>query len=248
MNATTPCLGTWLSTGSPVVAELIAVCGFDWVLIDLEHGCEAEAAVPGLLRALRGSRTQGIVRVGAAYPDLIARVLDWGAQGIMVPHVESAEQARAIVAATRYSPHGRRGLSRTVRAYDYGLRKPGDPSLVPPLVMAQIETIEGVRAVRDIASVDGIDVLFIGPADLRFDLEQRAADAPGDYAFCVQSVLSAAKGAGKSAGILVRDVSQLAAHVEQGFQYVAAESDLAILRNAYQGILSLKYPKPKPVG
>jgi 2-keto-3-deoxy-L-rhamnonate aldolase RhmA len=237
-------LGTWLSTGSPVIAELIGLCGFDWVLLDLEHGSEPEAALPHQLRALRGSRTQGIVRVGAAHPDLIARVLDWGADGIMVPHVESAEQACEIVRSLRYAPRGRRGMSRTVRAYDYGLRKPQAPAAMSPLLMVQIETIEGVRNVRQIAGVDGVEVLFVGPADLSFDLEQRPAAAPGDYASCLDTILSAAKDAGKSAGILVRDTTQIADHQRMGFRYLAAESDLAILRNAYQHILSVRSAEP----
>lgn len=238
MNATPVSLGTLVSTGSPVVAELIAISGFDWALVDLEHGSESEGAVLGQLRAMRGSRTRAIVRVAAAHPDVIGRMLDWGAHGLMVPHVESAAQARAIIDATRYTPRGRRGLSRTVRAYDYGLRAPGDPSIAPPLVMAQIESIEGVNAAGEIACVDGVDVLFIGPADLQFDLQQRAAEAPGDYAWCVKRVLAAAEKAGKATGILVREPSQLAAHVEQGFRYIAVESDLSILRKAYQAILA----------
>lgn len=238
MSQNSVCLGTWLSTGSPVVAELIGLCGFDWVLVDLEHGCESEAALPGVLRALRGSRTQAMVRVGAPYPDLIARVLDWGADGIMVPRVESAAAAAAIVESMRYAPRGRRGLSRTVRAYDYGLRRPADPAQTSPLLMTQIESIEGVRQVDEIAAVDGVDVLFVGPADLRFDLEQRAAAAPGDYAFCLDRILSAARVEGKVTGILVREIAELGRHVQQGFRYVAAESDLAILRNAYQKILA----------
>jgi len=237
MTPGTTHLGTWLSTGSPVIAELIGLCGFDWVLIDLEHGCQAEAAVPDQLRALRGSRTRPVVRVGAAYPDLIARLLDWGAAGLMVPHVESAEQAATIVAATRYAPRGRRGLSRTVRAYDYGLKQPADFAAATPLVMAQIETIEGVNHAQEIARVDGVDVLFVGPADLQYDLAQRPTAAPGNYAACLESILAAAAAAGKAAGILVREVAQLAAHAQQGFHYLAAESDLSILRNAYQQIL-----------
>lgn len=239
MSPATTRLGTWLSTGSPAIAELIGLCGFDWVLIDLEHGCEGESAVPGQLRALRGSPTQAVVRVGAPYPDLIARLLDWGAAGVMVPHVESAAQAAAVVEATRYPPRGRRGFSRTVRAYDYGLRPPREPQEHSPLVMVQIETIEGVRHVGDIARVEGVDVLFVGPADLRFDLQQRPALAPGDYDVCLEAVLTAAEEAGRSAGILVRDTAQLADHQRQGFRYLAAESDLSILRNAYQQIIAL---------
>src|SRR5882724_2838124 len=105
-------IGTWLSAGSPVIAELAGECGFDWVLIDLEHGCESEAALPGQLRALRGAKAQVIVRVGAPHADLIGRVLDWGADGIMVPHVNSAEEARKILQAVQYPPKGLRGFAR----------------------------------------------------------------------------------------------------------------------------------------
>ena len=93
-------IGTWLSVGSPVIAEVAALCGFDWVLLDLEHGSAPEAAIPDQLRALRGSQTKGIVRVGAPHPDLIARVLDWGADGVMVPHVNSVAEAAAQPATT----------------------------------------------------------------------------------------------------------------------------------------------------
>ncbi len=142
-------LGTWLSIGSPVIAELAAQAGYDWVLLDLEHGCSSEASILPQLQAIRGTKTQAIVRVGAPYPDLIARVLDWGAHGIMIPHVNSAAEAARIVAATRYSPEGTRGYSRTVRVNDYGLRP--IEQVRPPLIMAQIETIEGVNHAGAIA-------------------------------------------------------------------------------------------------
>lgn len=230
-------LGTWLSSGSPAIAELIGLSGFDWVLLDLEHGCESEAALPHQLRALRGSRTAPIVRVGAPHADLIARVLDWGAQGIMVPHVNSAAQAESIVQAAHYAPRGHRGLSRTVRAYDYGLNPPG-PETPPPLILAQIETIEGVEHAAEIARVDGIDVLFVGPADLQFDLKNRAASAPRGYQQCLTSVAAAARAAGKAAGILVRDQADLQPHRDLGFTHIAVDSDLAILRKAYQQTVS----------
>ena len=105
MNSPTLRLGTWLSIGSPAIAELAGLCGFDWVLLDLEHGCETEAALPNQIRALRGSHTQAIVRVGAPHPDLISRVLDWGANGIMVPHVNSAAQAEATISWSGFGSH-----------------------------------------------------------------------------------------------------------------------------------------------
>ena len=226
--------GTWISTGSPVVAELAALCGFDWLLLDLEHGCASEAALPDQLRALRGSAARAIVRVGAPHPDLIARVLDWGAHGIMVPRIESAAQAAAVVAAARYAPRGQRGFSRTVRAYEYGLRPPQAASELSPLVMAQIETIAGVENAAEIAAVDGVDVLFIGPADLSFELEQHPGAAVGDYESCLAQVVAAAQASGKSAGILLRDPEGLASHAAKGFSYLAVDSDLSILRKAYQ--------------
>lgn len=237
MNMPTNCLGTWISTGSPAIAELAAMSGFDWVLLDLEHGCESEAAIPHQLRALRGSRTAGIVRVGAPHPELIARALDWGAQGIMVPRVNSVAHAEAIVQAAHYAPRGQRGFSRTVRAYDYGLNPPG-PDTPAPLLIAQIETIEGVEHAAQIARLDGIDVLFVGPADLQFDLKTRAASASRGYAQCLTHVVAAARSAGKAAGILVRDQADLQSHLDLGFTYVAVDSDLAILRKAYQQTLA----------
>lgn len=224
-------IGTWLSIGSPVIAELAALSGFDWVLLDLEHGSAPEAAVPEQLRALRGSRTQGIVRVGAPHADLIARVLDWGAHGIMVPHVNSVAEAEAVVRAACYPPRGRRGFSRTVRAHDYGLRVPG--STPAPLLMAQIETLDAVNQSSGIAGVEGIDVLFVGPADLQHDLKHRSLPASGDFEDCLSRVVAAARAAGKAAGILVRDPAELPQRLKQGFSHLAIQSDLALLRDAF---------------
>lgn len=230
-----PSIGTWLSIGSPVVAELAALCGFDWVLLDLEHGNVSEAALPDQLRALRGSATKGIVRVGAPHPELIARVLDWGADGVMVPHVANAREAEAFVRAAHYPPRGRRGFSRTVRAHDYGLRAP--ESTPAPLVIAQIETLAAVGESAAIAQVNGIDVLFVGPADLQNDLRHhRTTDSP-EFEECLQRVLKAAHAAGKSAGLLLRDESELRRRIEQGFTRLAIQSDLSLLREGFVSLL-----------
>ena len=236
MNTNALQIGTFLSIGSPAIAELAAESGFDWVLIDLEHGCESDGSLPHQLRALRGSRTKAIVRVGAPHAELISRVLDWGADGIMVPHVNSAAEAEAIVQAAHYAPRGHRGFSRTVRAYGYGLRPPGD-KMPMPLLMAQIESVVGVTHAAEIARVEGVDVLFVGPADLQFDLKHQPAAAL-DYAACLRSVVTATQTAGKAAGILVRELTDLHSHVDLGFTHVAVDSDLSILRNAYRQVLS----------
>ena len=224
-------LGTFLSIGSPAVAELAAECGFDWVLIDLEHGCESDAALPNQLRALRGSGTIAIVRVSAPHPDLIGRVLDWGAQGIMVPHVNTVAEAEHCVRSAYYPPQGHRGVSRTVRAYGYGMRLPGD-SPPKPIILAQIETAEGVANVEQIAAVAGLDALFIGPADLSFDLKAR--QSPCSYDECVDAIVKAAKNHDKGCGILVRHADDKEKLKALGFSWLAMDSDLSLVREGFR--------------
>ena len=227
-----PQFGTWLSIGSPVVAELAAASGFDWLLLDLEHGCGSEAALLSQLQAIRAAAA--IVRVGAPHPDLIARVLDWNADGIMVPHVSTVAKAEACVRAMRYAPLGERGMARTVRARGYGLHPEAMPA---PLLFAQIETFEAVENARAIAAVDGVDVLFVGPADLQFDLKARPQLANRDYAACLREVAAAAAAAGKPCGVLLRNSADIEPHRALGFTHLAVDSDLGILRESYRQTL-----------
>ena len=227
-------LGTWLSVGSPVIAELAAESGFDWLLLDLEHGCGSEAALLSQLQAVRNSGVAAMVRVGAPHPDLVARVLDWGADGLMIPHVSTAAEAEACVRAAHYPPRGRRGVSRTVRAYGYGLRPPADGQPPAPLILTQIETVAGVNNAGAIASVDGVDALFVGPADLSFELKLQPA-APA-YDDCLATVSGAAASAGKQCGILLRRLEDLPRLQAQGFTWLAVDSDLAILREGFRRI------------
>jgi 2-dehydro-3-deoxyglucarate aldolase/4-hydroxy-2-oxoheptanedioate aldolase len=237
MNSPTLRIGTWLSIGSSAVAELAGMSGFDWLLFDLEHGCHTDAALPDQLRALRGTSTQAIVRVGAPHADLISRVLDWGAAGIMVPHVNCAAQAEHVVQAAHYAPRGHRGVARTVRACDYGLKPPPTES-TKPIIMAQIETVEAVKHVDEISRVEGINVLFVGPADLQFDLSHHAEPACPDFSSCLRIVSAAARKAGIAAGILLRELTGVPSHLEQGFTHIAVDSDLSILRKAWQETIS----------
>ncbi|SFC52439.1 2-dehydro-3-deoxyglucarate aldolase/4-hydroxy-2-oxoheptanedioate aldolase [Parapedobacter composti] len=231
-------LGTWLSVGSPVVAELAAQFSFSWLLLDLEHGSSPEAALPGLLRATAGGEAAAIVRVPELHAATIARVLDWGADGIMLPHVSSAQQAADCVAAMRYPPAGHRGYSTTVRAYRYGMEPSADPTAVRPLFLAQIEDAEGVRHAYDIAAVEGVDVLFVGPGDLKLALaHQPDADAIS-FEDALRQVAGAAEAHGKQAGILLRNRDDFTNLASLGYRCMAIDSDLGILRKGYQDILA----------
>lgn len=232
------CIGTWLSSGSPVVAELAAQCNFDWLLFDMEHGCMSEADLPDSLRAASGFGSALVVRVPTHDAGFIGRVLDWGADAIMVPHVESAEEAQSLVSAMRYAPHGMRGFSRSVRAYGFGLRPPRMDQLQYAPLMAQIESAKGVANVESIAAVDGVDVLFVGPADLRLSLsvEQKAPD----YDTALSRTVAAARNHNIQAGILIRDAKETSSLIAQGFTKIAVDSDLAILRRGFLESASLQ--------
>ena len=153
----------------------------------------------------------------------------------MVPHVNTVAEAEAVVHAAHHPPRGRRGFSRTVRAHGYGLRSP--EAAPAPLLLAQIETLDAVHAAEAIAGVAGIDVLFVGPSDLQHDLRHRPATGTADFEDCLARVVAAARSAGKHAGTLVRDISELPHRLEQGFTQLAVQSDLALLRDAFSGIL-----------
>lgn len=226
------CRGTWLSSGSATVAELAAHCGLDWLLFDMEHGCLTEAGLPDQLRAVGGRDLMTVVRVPTHEAGLIGRVLDAGADAIMVPHVESAEQARALVRAMTYPPLGDRGYSRSVRAYAYGIVAP--ESRERPMLFVQIESVEGVANVDAIAKISGVDVLFVGPADLKLSLST-TPNAPA-YEVALNAVTLAAKANGLQAGILIRDRSETAALEAQGFTKLAVDSDLSILRKGFLSI------------
>jgi 2-dehydro-3-deoxyglucarate aldolase/4-hydroxy-2-oxoheptanedioate aldolase len=229
-------LGTWISAGSSVISEMASGMGFDWLLMDLEHGFMQESDLLGNIQAV-GGRARVIVRVGGLRPDLIARILDWGADGIMMPHVSGAGQARAVVRAMRYPPRGNRGFSSSSRSFAYGASTPKDMrQWEPPLLLAQIEDAEGVAAAAEIAAVDGVDMLFVGPRDLSLALSV----TPGaiSYEDALNGVVSAAAGAGKQAGILISPEADSSVVRGAGFDCLAVGSDMAVLRAGYMKIVN----------
>jgi 2-keto-3-deoxy-L-rhamnonate aldolase RhmA len=225
-----PVVGHWISLPSPSVVEVMADFGMDWLLIDTEHGPASGERVEDLIRAMRGTSVTPFVRVARNDPALIKQALDRGAFGVLVPLVNTVEDARAAVAAARYPPDGIRGVAGT-RANRYGGDLPEYFSAWnrEVLIAVQIETVEAVRNVEAIAAVPGIDVLYIGPNDLSASLHQfRRFDAP-EFRRAVDAILRAARQAGVTAGYHTATVEEALERVEQGFRFIGLSSDARLL-------------------
>lgn len=230
--------GAWIASGSPVAAELASECGFDWLLLDLEHGCLSEPGILYSLMAVKGSAAKPIVRIGKTDPVLIARVLDWGAAGIMLPHVSTPEQAKQCLEAMYYPPAGNRGYTSSARTFGYGVRPPDNVSAHPhPLFLAQIEDREGVQNAEAIAAIPGVDVLFVGPSDLKLNLS--AYPGTVDFPGALAEVSAAAALHYKQAGILVRNPADIPDLRSNGYSCLALGSDLGALRKGFQEMLSV---------
>jgi 4-hydroxy-2-oxoheptanedioate aldolase len=213
--------GTFCNLGSALTAEMAGLAGFDWVLLDHEHGPGGEETV------LRQLQAVAAVRIAANEAPRFKRVLDAGAQGVMVPYVNSAAEARAAVAAMRYPPHGIRGVSKMNRSTAFGthfadLLAHAHERLV---TMVQIETREAVAAVDEIAAVDGADVLFVGPLDLSTQMGISGEYGRAEFTEVLRRVVAAARAAGKAAGILALDAAQVPGWRELGFTVMAYGSD-----------------------
>jgi 4-hydroxy-2-oxoheptanedioate aldolase len=219
--------GTWLNLGSPITAEMAGLIGFDWVLLDHEHGPGSDSTILAQLQAVAATPAAGLVRIAANDPARFKRVLDAGAHGVMVPYVGTAAEAQAGVTAMRFPPRGVRGVAKLTRATAFGAEfddyfAHAHERLV---MLPQIETAEAVNNIADIAAIDGVDVLFVGPMDLSTNL-----GFPGNYEhpLCVDAfkrVSAAARNAGKAAGILLLNPAHLPMCRDLGYTFVALGSD-----------------------
>jgi 2-dehydro-3-deoxyglucarate aldolase/4-hydroxy-2-oxoheptanedioate aldolase len=228
-----PTLGTFLGTASPVVAEVCAASGADWLLLDLEHGSGGEEQVRAVVPAAGGYGVPTVVRVESAARLRIGRVLDLGAAGVMLPRLNSADEVRAAVRHLRYPPHGDRGVATYNRACRFGL-DPGalDRAADEVLGIVQIESARAVDDADKIAAIDGVDVLFVGPRDLSHDL-----GVPGDvtapaYLAALDRVRAAAHQHGKACGLLVPTGAAAAARRAEGWTFITIGSDSALLATA----------------
>jgi len=227
--------GAFQRIPAPGVTELCAAAGFDFVILDMEHTPISEERVGELVRAAEAVGIPAIVRVPSRDPVGVSRVLETGCVGIQVPLVRSAAEAEEIVRATRYAPHGTRGLA-SPRQTRYGMAMSiaewVRTSVDAVLVVVQIEDRLGVGAVGEIAAVDGVDVVFVGLTDLSADLGVPGDLAHPDVAAAVDAALAAAQAAGKTAGLPARDASSAAQLMRRGAGYVTTDDVRCFLNGA----------------
>ena len=219
--------GCWLNLGSSITAEIVGQAGFDWVLIDLEHGAGEEKDVLSQLQALQHSNTAAIVRVESAERQRIHRVLDAGAEGVMCPHIDSTADAKKVVDGLRYPPGGSRGVAKMVRASGFGKNFAEYYSNANENIVGvvQIETPEALRHLDEIAAIDGVDVLFIGPADLTMSLGIFGQFDHQLFTDAVKATVNAAQKAGKAAGILIFNPDEYTRYYELGIRMIACGAD-----------------------
>ncbi|KUL92749.1 4-hydroxy-2-oxo-heptane-1,7-dioate aldolase [Bosea sp. WAO] len=223
-------IGLWSSLCSPIVAEIIGYSGFDWILVDTEHSPNEPPAVLAQLQALQAGTATPIVRPAWNDPVLLKRLLDIGAQAVLVPFVQNAEEAAKAVAACRYPPAGIRGITVSGRGSRYGrvpdYLKRADAEIC---VLVQVETGEALAQLEAIASVDGVDGVFIGPADLSASLGHIGNPGHPEVQEAIKGAAARLTAIGKPAGILTASEADARRYIEWGYRFVAVGSDLGLL-------------------
>lgn len=231
-------IGTWLNLGSSLTAEIVARAGFDWVLIDMEHGTGDFRELMQQLQAIEASPVVPLVRVAFNEPWLFKRTLDLGPSGLMIPLIGSAAQAQEAVRAMRYPPDGFRGIASMTRPAGFGAEFAEYRARANDLLLTviQIELSEAVSDIDAIAAVPGVDVLFIGPLDLTTSLgvpNQLDSDVAQ---VALRRIEKAAKEHGKATGILVPNCDLAAKYIDLGYQLVAVGSDAAFVNQGARNV------------
>lgn len=225
-------IGLLCGLADPYPIEILAGAGFDWLAIDCEHAPNDLRSVLAQLQAMAGTQAQPMVRLPTGDPVLIKQYLDIGAHTLMVPVVESAEQAALLVAATRYPPHGFRGVasgraSRWGRTKDYLATAAEEVCL-----LVQVETREGLDNLEAILAVDGVDGVFIGPSDLAASLGHLGNPGHPEVIAAIEDAIARIIGAGKAAGILATDNALARSYIDRGVTVCAVGVDTLLLSNA----------------
>jgi 4-hydroxy-2-oxoheptanedioate aldolase len=223
-------IGLWSSLGSAVAAEIVGDCGFDWILFDTEHSPNEVPVLLAQLQASQKGTATPVVRPAWNDMVLIKRCLDIGAQTLLLPYVQNAEEAKAAVRATRYPPDGVRGVATSSRASRYG-RVPGylQKANSEICVLVQAETRVALDQLEAIAAVPGVDGVFIGPADLAASLGHIGNPQHADVQAALKDAVTRLKKAGKPAGILTANEEEARRYIDWGYLFVAVGADVGLL-------------------
>lgn len=231
-------IGMFSTLASNTLVELFAGCGFDWILLDTEHSPNDMGEVIAQLQVIAGSSVSAIVRPAWSDAVLVKRLLDAGAQTLLFPCVQSAEEAAAAVSYTRYPPQGVRGVSGSSRAAAYGLNTDYLRTAQEELcVLVQIETVEGLRNLEAIAAVEGVDGVFIGPADLAASLGHLGNGQNPQVQEAVDDAFARLRRLGKPAGYLTLNEAEAQRRMAAGVEFVGIATDTSIITRGATGLL-----------
>lgn len=232
LNRSELTIGSWVTLGHSSIAEIMAAAGFDWIVLDMEHSVLELSEVQALIQVLDGKQCPAIVRLTSNHPDLIKRVMDAGATGIMVPMIKSAADAEAAVNGVYYPPRGQRGVG-LARAQGYGnsfqsYRQWLEDNAV---VIVMIEHVDAVKAINDILAVPGVDGYIIGPYDLSGSMGRPGDLNHPDVQTAITQVMQAGHRAQKPGGIHViePDPQALQQRIQAGFNFLGYSLDIRIL-------------------
>ena len=226
-------IGLWSHLCSPISIEILADCGYDWLLLDMEHSPNDVSEVLAQLQAMKGGTATPIVR--PPWNDMVTfkRLLDIGVQNLLVPYIQTAEEARSAVSYTRYPPHGVRGYAGAPRASNYGRVKDYAHINAKELcLLLQVETLQGLENLEAIANVEGVDGVFIGPGDLSAALGHLCNPKHPEVLKVIDDAIARIKACGKAPGILTGDETLAKHYVAQGCLFVAVGADQNVLRDS----------------
>jgi len=225
--------GTFLNLGSALVAEVCALSGFDWLLVDLEHGAGGEEGLADQLLAGAAHGVSVIARTESAERIRVGHLLDLGVEGVMFPRLETPEEVRAALAHLWYPPRGDRGIAGYNRARRFGGDGlTGDEVNEGILAVVQVESVTALENLDEIAALDGVDALFIGPADLSEALGVAGQLEHPVFQDALDKVVAAATRNDVAAGIFVGDPTQVPTYRNRGFRFLSVGSDSSLLRGA----------------
>jgi len=231
-------IGLWCSLCSNITVEIVAHSGYDWLLLDTEHSPNELPDVLSQLQAAQAGTASAIVRPAWNDIVLIKRYLDIGAQSLLIPFVQTPDEARAAVAATRYPPAGIRGITGSGRASRYGRVKDYLKNASNEIcVLVQVETKSALDQIEKIASVEGIDGVFIGPNDLSASYGHIGNWAHPDMQAAMKDAVQRLKKINKPAGILTPNEEEAKRFIDWGYTFVAVGSDLGLLARGADGLL-----------